>query len=250
MRFEEVADIVDGHPHMRRRAGRKVYDHVVRTDARRVLELGTFHGVSTCYLAAAVDELGSGRVVTMDRVGAERLDPNVFELLDRTGLGDRVDVVLAQRSYTWELKRLLEQDPRPRFDFVFLDAGHVWDVTGFAFFLVDLMLVPGGWLLFDDLDWSYATSPSLSAKESTMSIPAEERESRQVKAVFETLVARHGGYRTRTEGNWGWAQKSLVAPVGEASAPAAGGVRALATDAWGRVSHLSTRLAARARPQR
>lgn len=248
MEFEAVAEIVDGHPHMRRPAARKVYDHVIRTEARRVLELGAFHGVSTCYLAAAVDELGSGRVVTMDRVESERLDPNVFQLLEQTGLRDRVDVILAQRSFTWELKRLLEQETRPQFDFVFLDAGHVWDVTGFAFFLVDLMLVPGGWLLFDDLNWSYAASPSLRDKESTLAIPEEEREARQVRAVFDVLVARHGGYRTHVDGNWGWAQKIPTTSAEDAAAPLSTKMRATTAGVLERMSRLSARAAARARP--
>lgn len=248
MEFEAVADIVDGHPHMRRPAGRKVYDHIIRTGARRVLELGAFHGVSTCYLAAAVDELDSGHVVTMDRLESERLDPNVFELLERTGLRDRVDVILAQRSFTWELKRLLEAEPRPQFDFVFLDAGHVWDVTGFAFFLVDLLLVPGGWLLFDDLNWSYAASPSLRDKASTLEIPEEEREARQVRAVFDVLVAGHGGYTTSIDGNWGWAQKVPTNPPAVPDPALSTKVRATAADALERMARISARAAARARP--
>lgn len=248
MEFEAVAEIVDGHPHMRRPAGRKIYDHVIRTDARRVLELGAFHGVSTCYLAAAVDELGSGRVVTMDRVESERLEPNVFDLLEQTGLRDRVDVILAKRSFTWELKRLLEEEERPQFDFVFLDAGHVWDVTGFAFFLVDLLLAPGGWLLFDDLNWSYATSPSLREKASTLAIPKEEREARQVRAVFELLVERHGAYATHVDGNWGWAQKLATASSPGTSTPVSQKMRSTAASALERVSRLSATAASRARP--
>lgn len=247
MDFEAVATIVDGHPHMRRPAGRKVYDHVIRTDARRVLELGAFHGVSTCYLAAAVDELGAGRVVTMDRSESARLEPNVFELLEQTGLRDRVDVVLAQRSFTWELKRLLEEEERPQFDFVFLDAGHVWDVTGFAFFLVDLLLVPGGWLLFDDLNWSYASSPSLRDKPATLAIPEEEREARQVRAVFDILVERHGGYTTQVDGNWGWAQKTSVAAPAVDDGQLSAKLRTTAAGALDRLSRLSANAASRAR---
>jgi predicted O-methyltransferase YrrM len=245
MEFETVADIVDGHPHMRRPAGRKVYDHIIRTEARRVLELGAFHGVSTCYLAAAVDELGSGMVTTMDRSEAARLNPNVYDLLERTGLQHRADVVLAERSFTWELKRLLEAEERPQFDFIFLDAGHDWDVTGFAFFLVDLLLVPGGWLLFDDLNWSYAASPSLRDKPSTLAIPEEERNAQQVRAVFDTLVARHGGYTTRADGNWGWAQKvELAPPTTDAPSPT---LRSRTASALDQLARLSASAASRAR---
>ncbi|MFK8022521.1 MAG: class I SAM-dependent methyltransferase [Ilumatobacter sp.] len=243
MDFEAVADVVDGHPHMRRRAGRKVYDHIVSTKAHRVLELGAFHGVSTCYLAAAVDELGSGHVTTMDRVESEQLDPNVFQLLERTDLRDHVDVVLAQRSFTWELKRLLEREERPQYDFVFLDGGHVWDVTGFAFFLVDQLLAPGGWLLFDDLKWSYATSPSLKDLDDTMAIPEEERTAQQVRAVFDVLVARHGDYTTELDGNWGWAQKLRPTPPANDH----GRARSIAAAALDRLSGSAASAASRIR---
>ncbi len=208
MNFEAVSDVVDGHPHMKKKRGREVYDHVVKHECRDILELGTYHGVSTCYLAAAVEELGSGRVTTMDRTEAGRLEPNVYSLLEACGLTPLVDVVLAERSFTWELKKVLELPERPQFDFVFLDAGHMWDVTGFAFFLVDLLLKPGGWLLFDDLNWSVASSPSVGTASWTKDLPREEREAQQVRAVFDVLVARDARYETRIDGNWGWARKN------------------------------------------
>ena len=218
MDFDSVANIVDGHPHMSKRRGREVYDHILEHRSRNILELGTYHGVSTCYLAAAVDELGSGRVTTMDRRGAVRLEPNVHTLLDDCALASTVEVIMAHRSFTWELKKVLERPQRPQFDFVFLDAGHTWDVTGFAFFLVDQLLKPGGWLLFDDLNWSVATSPSVSQQSWAKEFSDEERNAQQVRDVFDVLVARDPRYETRIDGNWGWAQKvdgarrSRVAP--------------------------------------
>ncbi len=207
MEFDSVADIVDGIPHMSRRNGRRVYDHVVKNELRRVLELGTHHGVSTCYLGAAVDELGGGSVVTMDRVIARNLEPNVEELLHRTGLSHVVAAVYAERSFTWNLREMLARPDPPQFDFVFLDGGHTWDVTGFSFFLVDRLLAPGGWLLFDDIQWSLAKSPSVSDKPETKALPEEERTAEQVGDVFRILVERDPNYVTRLDGNWGWAQK-------------------------------------------
>lgn len=220
MDFDKVADIVDGHPHMNRKAGRQLYDHVVSNQLRNVLELGTYHGVSTCYLAAAVDELGDGRVMTMDREAALKLDPNILELMEKTGLADYITPVFAKASFTWELKRLLERPDPPIFDFAFLDAGHLWDVTGFAFFLVDRVLRPGGWLLFDDLNWSIAASPSVSQKDWAKQLPEEEREARQVEAVFRILVEQDPRYNTRQAGNWGWAQKRETEAESTSESPA------------------------------
>jgi predicted O-methyltransferase YrrM len=206
--IDQVATIVDGLPHMRKLAGTRIYDHVLEHQLRRVLELGTYHGVSTCYLGAAVDEI-DGHVTTIDRLSALDLEPNVNDLLERTGLTDRVTTIFAENSFTWELKRMLESADPPQFDFVFLDAGHTWDVTGFAFFLVDRLLSPGGWLLFDDLNWSITNSPSVSEAPWTMAMSQEERDSCQIEAVFDLLVARDERYDCRRQGNWGWAQKAL-----------------------------------------
>jgi predicted O-methyltransferase YrrM len=207
MHFDKIADVVDGIPHMRRRFGRRLYDHVVEHELADVLELGCYHGVSTCYLAGAVDELGRGHVTTLDRKEALALDPTVHDLLDRCGLAHRVTTVFAHTSFTWELRRMLAEPEPPSFDFVFLDAGHTWDVTGFAFFLVDRLLRPGGWLLFDDLNWSVDASASVRTTNWAKALSAEERSTQQVRDVFDVLVGGDPRYSTTVDGNWGWAQK-------------------------------------------
>jgi predicted O-methyltransferase YrrM len=211
MRFEEVHPLVDGVPHMTPQQARTVYDFLVKTRTTRVLELGFAHGVSTCIFAAAMEETG-GRVTTIDRVSARGREPNIEELLERTGQKERVKVIFEETSYTWALMRFLERNPMPRFDFVYIDGAHLWDVDGFAFSLVDQLLEPGGWILFDDLDWCLAGSPSMSALPEVQALPKIQQRTPQVRKVFELLVMRHPGYGDfRDVGGWGWARK--LAPV-------------------------------------
>jgi predicted O-methyltransferase YrrM len=209
VKFDDVDAAVTGVPFMKTKQGRQVYEFLLEHKLSRVIELGFAHGKSTCYLAAAVAELGrDGHVVTMDRTSAKERTPNIHQLLDKTGLGGRVTPVFAETSYTWELMRLLDRNPQPRFDFAYIDAGHTWDVTGYGFFLVDRLLAPGGWVLFDDLDWTIATSQGLQNAAWAQQLPEEQRTTPQVRKVFELLVKTHPGYDNVSEKDgWGWARK-------------------------------------------
>lgn len=213
MKFEEVDAAVAGTKFMHSKQGREIYDFILEHRLGRVLELGFAHGKSTCYLAAAVDQLGDGHVLTMDTAHARDRKPNIHELLSKCGLTERVTPVFAASSYTWELMKLLEQRPQPRFDFAYIDGGHTWDATGFGFLLVDKLLVPGGWMLFDDLDWTIASSPSVAESRWARKVSEEERTTAQVRKVFELLVRTHPHYgELREKGGWGWARKSPSAP--------------------------------------
>jgi predicted O-methyltransferase YrrM len=212
--FDDVARLVDGIPNTTPSQGRRLYDFVCEHRARQILELGFAHGVSTCYLAAAVGTLGSGHVFTLDDRSALRRRPTIHELLECTGLTPLVTPVFARTTYTWELANLIERQSvngrcAPLFDFCFIDGAHSWQVDGLAFFLVEKLLKPGGWILFDDLGWTFETSPTLRRSRRVRSMPHDERTTAQVGRVFDLLVRQHPGFgEIRVEGSWGWARKA------------------------------------------
>jgi predicted O-methyltransferase YrrM len=178
---------------------------------RQCLELGTYQGKGAAFMGAIVDALGSGWVTTIDRqsILAER-SPNVHEVLKLAGVSN-VTVHLEERSLTWRLMQMLDGPSPPQFDFCYFDGGHNWDVTGFAFLLVDRLLKPGAWVAFDDLDWTYERKIKASAYIPywLAEIPPEERSVPQVRKVWELLVQRHPGYTDfKEENGWGLARKS------------------------------------------
>jgi predicted O-methyltransferase YrrM len=69
-----------------------------------------------------------------------------------------------------------EDDPTPRFDLCYLDGAHNWFVDGLAFFLVHRLLKPGGWIIFDDVDWTYESSPTLKDTEDVRKMPEDRVE--------------------------------------------------------------------------
>jgi predicted O-methyltransferase YrrM len=201
-----------GLPYMTTRQAVSLGALIEREGLSSLLELGTYHGKSTAYMAAVLEAVGHGTLVTIDRVDAEARKPNVYQILRRLKLSHRVKVYFEQRSLTWRLMRLIEEHESPCFDFCYFDAGHSWDVTGFAFFLVDRLLKPGGWVVFDDLDWTYERmiKPDEPLADFMSRIPDKERRTAQVGKVWDLLVARSTGYeRHEVIGSWGVARKRI-----------------------------------------
>ena len=203
---EQFADL----PYMSTRQALRLTALIKREGLTSLLELGTFQGKSTAYMAAALEVMGRGSLVTIDQVAANAKKPNVYQVLKSLGLSHRVRVYLEPRSLTWRLMRLIEEHESPCFDFCYFDGGHSWDVTGYAFFLVDQLLKPGGWVVFDDLDWTYERmiKPGEPLPDFLSDVPEEERRTAQVGKVWDLLVCRSTGYeRHEVIGNWGVARK-------------------------------------------
>ena len=130
-----------------------------------------------------------------------------------TGLQNYIDPIFANTSYNWELKKLVEQSTKngncePLFDFCFIDGAHNWETDGFAFFLVDKLLKKGGWILFDDMFWTYSSSKGLKDSNLVQKMPEDERTTPQIENVFRLLVAQNPDYSNfLIKDRWGWAQK-------------------------------------------
>jgi predicted O-methyltransferase YrrM len=228
LQFDEIAERVQGIPFMEPALARRVYEHVRNSRPREVLELGTAHGVSAAYMAAALEANGQGQVTTVDHGGAAtRYDPPAEVVLERAGLAHRVTIVRAHSSYNWFLKRQIESasdehgNCEPTYDFVYLDGAHNFTVDGLAVVLIERLLRPGGWLLMDDLDWTYRDNPWFEPQQSPDGAPAplaplseDERNAPQVRAVFETVLKQHPAFtRFADEDAWYlWAQKNPDAP--------------------------------------
>jgi predicted O-methyltransferase YrrM len=240
MRIHDVSRAVGDAPYMTFEQAEAITNFITDKQVETILELGFAHGLSTCYMAAALSELGRGSIVTIDLELTRDATPNVEELLDRIGERHRVSVFYEPTSYTWRLMRFLEEDPTPRFDLCYLDGAHTWYVDALAFFLVDRLLRPGGWVIFDDLNWTYATSPVMKDSELVRNMPLEEKTTAQVKKIYELLVKTHSGYHNfRVENGWAFAQKRAI---GELRTPT--GHREIVTEQVVRVERIEVGLGA------
>lgn len=214
--FDEVTERFGDVRYMGEAQATFLRDFIVLRDLRDLLEIGFYQGKSSSYLAAILEDRGGeGHLTTIDRMSAKDKSPDIEELLGALGLTHRVTPLWAERSYTWELGRMVRDGRRALFDFCYFDGGHTWDPTGFGFVLVDMLLKPGGWIIFDDLDWTI--EKSIARSEGRASAYArfseDERQARNVRMVFETIVP-HLGYDSLSEEprfHWGIARKPSAA---------------------------------------
>ena len=220
--FEAVATAVRGIPWMSPELGRRVYDHIRANNVSDVLDLGTGHGVSAAYMAAALEANGGGRVTTVD-VADAAFEPSPEDVLAQAGLDHRVTVVREHSSYNWFLKERVEErsdragNCEPLYDFCYLDGAKNLNVDGLAVVLVERLLRPGGCLLMDDLDWTYVKNHWLEpAGDGRPLGPLSEAERTQphLRAVFDLVVRGHPSFtRCVVEDEWyGWAYKEPEAP--------------------------------------
>lgn len=94
-------------------------------------------------------------------------------------------------SYNWSLMKLIQQTSgQAIFDYCYLDGAHTVAVDALNFFLCDRLLRVGGYLDFDDYDWSLAVSSLRPDKvpEILLQYTEEQIEAKQVKMIVDDLV--------------------------------------------------------------
>lgn len=214
--FNRVRAEFDDLPYMSHPQAILIRDFIIEHDVTDIIEIGFYHGKSSAYFAAILEDLGRGHLTTIDLNSGNRREPNIEQVLSALDLTRRVTPVYAERSYTWEMAKMIRANPRPQFDLCYFDGGHTWDATGFGFVLVDLLLRPGGWIVFDDLQWTMDAAMQEMAKvpRHWLACSPDERAAPAVQLVFDLLVP-HLGYtdrRTANSGQWGIARKSINEP--------------------------------------
>lgn len=216
MKFAEISSALVGVPYIKPERAQQLYEFIVAERPQHCLELGFAHGASACYTAAALQELGQGHLTVVDIVDSADREPNIEQLLERTGLAHCVSIHREQNSYTWFLKKEIERRTldgvcEPVFDFCYIDGPKNWTVDGLAFFLVDKLLRRNGTLLFDDYSWRYCDyrRKDITDGISHRAMSPDQLEQANIEKVFELLVMQHpcyGGFSVQHR-KWAWAKK-------------------------------------------
>jgi predicted O-methyltransferase YrrM len=217
MKLEDVRGRVGHVPFISPQHARELYDMILRDRPAQILELGIAHGTATCYMAAALEQNGQGRITAVD-LKATEFSPSAEEQLESCGLSHLVDVIRMQTGYSWFLhdeirRRTTAGECHPKYDLCIIDGPKNWTIDGGAFFLVDKLLRPGGWIIFDDYDWTYAGQPRSATDGIThRELSEAERMTPQIREVFELLVVPHPSYSQFViEDHKDWARARKIA---------------------------------------
>ncbi len=176
-------------------ANRETLDFLATTRSRTIAEIGVEWGSTSEGILRWL--AGDGTLHLFDY--EDRIE-SVVETLRRSGFSNIVPHANSRRtldSYNWELMKLLKESSAPLFDYVYLDGAHTWAIDALAFYLVDLLLKRGGYIDFDDYDWTISASPTVNP----IVFPAmkrlyteEQMATAQVKLIVDLLVRRGGKY--------------------------------------------------------
>jgi predicted O-methyltransferase YrrM len=203
VKFEEISSIVDNVPFISKNNGKYLYDLIIKERLTNILELGIAHGTATCYMAAALHELGKGSITAVDLIEVkDHYKPSAEDQLVKTGLSKFANIVRMQSGYTWFLHDDIAKNTKNDvcnevYDLCIIDGPKNWTIDGAAFFFVDKLLKKNGWIIFDDYNWTYAAADK--NRDSTdgithRSISKDELVIPQIREVFELLVKQHPNY--------------------------------------------------------
>jgi predicted O-methyltransferase YrrM len=161
----------------------------------RYAEVGVYKGDTTLSIAELL--AGKGEIHLFD------FDDRLTEVVGRlrpAGHHNLVPHANSRRlldSYNWSLMQVLAEHDQPVFDYVFLDGAHTWALDALAFCLIDRLLCKGGYVDFDDYDWTLAGSPSMRPEvfpDVRRLYSDEQIATTQVQLVVDLLVRRNPTY--------------------------------------------------------
>jgi SAM-dependent methyltransferase len=189
-----------------------LYNFIVQNQLHAGLELGSGFGTTSCIMAAAVKANNGGQVVAVDRTLYESVNPKILK--EHTQVGDALQVVIDPLGYNWYLADLIAANTEnnicnPIFDFCFLDGAHQWEPDALAFSLVAKLLKPGGWIVFDDINFVLrGCIPNW--REEFGHLSDRELDTPQVGMVYELMVKQNPDFTDFSvthNGRIGWARK-------------------------------------------
>jgi len=197
-----------------------IYEFIIEKKPHTCIELGTGFGATACMMAAAMEEIGGGQIITVDMYLHQPV--NVKVLIQHTRLSEEyLKIVVDLLGYTWYLADLIRQQSHrggcdPLFDFCLLDGAHEWNPDALAFFLIAKLLKPGAWIALDDINFNLSMIPNW--RDTHPNYTDREMDACQIGMVYDLVVRQHPDFtdfRITHNGRIGWAKKEFTSKQAE-----------------------------------
>lgn len=222
MIFNQVKEKVKGVPYISENNASTLYNFIIKHKIADILELGIAHGTASCYIAAALDEIGKGKVTCVDLLEKrDYFNPSIEKQISELNLDRYVDIHRMESGYNWflhnEIRSCSENEEKtciPKYDLIIIDGPKNWTIDSSSFFLADKLLKENGWIIWDDYNWTYANANlkrNVTDGISHRSLSDDELLIPHIKEIFQLLVMQHpnyGNFIIQEEGDWVWAKKS------------------------------------------
>ena len=127
--------------------GMILYNLIRKTKPDKILEVGMAYGFSTLFICQAIHDNRIGKHTAIDPL--ERTLYKSIGLLNVKKAGFESFLKFYEAPSYKVLPELLKNGEK--FDFVFIDGGHLFDVAFIDFFYADKLLNTGKYLFIDDL---------------------------------------------------------------------------------------------------
>ena len=208
LKISEITKKYSKLPYMSHEQALLMRDIIHKNKFKNLCELGHFHGKSSIYLGAILEEQGFGKLTTFD-ISVTKVTPNINTLINEFSLEKFVNPIVTDEGYVWDLAKLIKSNAE-KFDFCYIDGGHTFESTTLAFILIDILLDKGGVIIFDDLYWTVNKSIS-SFGNAILSIPIYansspvQRETEQIKMVCDLIVPHFNYKLIEINHNFRWA---------------------------------------------
>jgi predicted O-methyltransferase YrrM len=180
-----IFDTIGVLDYMHLHHAQQIEDLFARLKPKRVVEIGTFHGAGTCYLAELCAEYG-GHVTTIDLPWSEKKQPNVDGLVKRCELTNVTIVRREDGAEGWFRDYFADVNRLP-LDFIYIDGGHTWAQVVAQFGMAWAALRIGGWVIVDDINCDAWPDVGLA---------------------WRTIFRRHKAPHRSDGGKWGWCCKT------------------------------------------
>ena len=209
-KLNEILSLTEDIPYMGEDQAHELSRIIRKYKVENMCELGTFHGKGTICAAAIMEQRGKGHVTTFDTEQTiNSLSINVDTLAKRFKLSHRITSVVAEKSHSWELAKLIEDNAEPIFDCVYIDSSHDYAGTALPFYLSNELAKPGCIFIFDDIEWTAEKSESAWYYDDIMS--KEEKKLRSVNMFIEHAIRQqHLQEIPTTFPNWRVLHKSYL----------------------------------------